>query len=123
MFATASVTHDDVADEAVIEQTVNRRRAEQDSPGDPLMIQHLEDEKGRAGDCQQRKPNPLWEILAPIEFTVSAKCARTDGAVGLGGMQLDCVAARNASPRTRPGQVESIVRFASRTSDGNIQRG
>src|SRR5262249_19489418 len=61
MLAAALVTDDDVANEAVVEQSVNRRRAEQNGPCDPLMIQHLEHEKGRAGDRQQREPDPLWE--------------------------------------------------------------
>jgi hypothetical protein len=123
VLATASITHDNIADETIVEQTVNRRGAEQDGPGDPLMIQHLKDEKGRAGYCKQRKSNPLWEILTPIKFTISAECARGQRAAGLSRMQREIVAACNTCPRTRSGQVESIVCFTSRTSESNIQCG
>ena len=61
------------------------------------MIQHLKYEKGRAGDREEREPDPLWKIFAAIEFAVTAERARAQRTIGLSGVQLESY---GRTPRT-----------------------
>jgi hypothetical protein len=114
----AAVADEGVADEQV-QRDVERRRADQDRPGQPRLVQAVGDDRGGEGGDEDRHAQRMRKVLLAVQLMAAAEGAMGQG--GIAGCDVLAMLAVRALPVAGLGGVEPGGLIAGRAGEDDVQ--